>query len=95
MPSLGASRARSSRFWARRTETFRPSTVTMKRVMVASVDVLPGPPVSEAEKALVGEPSPAPPVSEAEKALVGEPSAAPPVSEAEKALVGEPGPPGG
>ena len=60
---------------------------------VASVDVLPGPPVSEAEKALVGEPSPAPPVSEAEKALVGEPSPAPPVSEAEKALVGEPGPP--
>ena len=40
---------------------------------VASVDVLPGPPVSEAEKALVGEASPAPPISEAEKALVGEP----------------------
>ena len=59
----------------------------------ASVDVLPGPPVSEAEKALVGEPSPAPPVSEAEKALVGEASPAPPISEAEKALVGEPGPP--
>ena len=47
---------------------------------VASVDVLPGPPVSEAEKALVGEPSPAPPVSEAEKALVGEPG--PPEDEA-------------
>ena len=59
----------------------------------ASVDVLPGPPVSEAEKALVGEPSPAPPVSEAERALVGEASPAPPISEAEKALVGEPGPP--
>ena len=59
---------------------------------VASVDVLPGPPVSEAEKALVGEPSPAPPVSEAEKALIGEASPAPPVSEAEKALVGEASP---
>ena len=57
---------------------------------MASVDVLPGPPVSDAEKALVGE---APPVSDAEKALVGEAPPAPPVSGAEKALVGEPGPP--
>ena len=42
------------------------------------VDVLPEPPVSEAERALVGEASPEPPVSEAEKALVGEPSPRPP-----------------
>ena len=42
------------------------------------VDVLPEPPVSEAERALVGEASPEPPVSEAEKGLVGEPSPRPP-----------------
>ena len=36
---------------------------------VASVDVLPGPPVSEAEKALVGEASPGPPEDEAPAAL--------------------------
>ena len=60
---------------------------------VASVDVLPEPPVSEAERALVGEASPEPPVSEAERALVGEASTEPPVSEAERALVGEPGAP--
>ena len=42
------------------------------------VDVLPEPPVSEAERALVGEASPEPPVSEDEKALVGEPSPRPP-----------------
>ena len=53
---------------------------------VASVDVLPGPPVSEAERALVGEVSPAPPVSEAEKALVGEASPAPPEDEAPAAF---------
>ena len=56
------------------------------------VDVLPEPPVSEAERALVGEASPEPPVSEAERAFVGEASPEPPVSEAEKALVGEPSP---
>ena len=57
---------------------------------VASVDVLPGLPISEAEKAFVGEPSAEPPISEAEKAFVGEPPAEPPISEAERALVGEP-----
>ncbi len=36
---------------------------------VASVDVLPGPPVSEAEKAFVGEPSPEPPEDEAPMAF--------------------------
>ena len=53
---------------------------------VVSVDVLPGPPVSEAEKALVGEASPGPPVSEAEKALVGEASPGPPEDEATTAF---------
>ena len=62
---------------------------------VASVDLLPGPPVSDAEKAFVGEASPEAPVSDAEKALVGEASPEAPVSDAERALVGEasPGPP--
>ena len=53
------------------------------------VDVLPEPPVSEAERAFVGEAPPEPPVSEAERALVGEAPPEPPVSEAEKAFVGE------
>ena len=59
---------------------------------VASVDVLPGPPVSDAEKAFVGEASPEAPVSDAEKALVGEASPEAPVSDAERALVGEASP---
>ncbi len=53
---------------------------------VASVDVLPGLPISEAERALVGEESPGPPISEAERALVGEPSAEPPEDEAPTAF---------
>ena len=59
---------------------------------VASVDLLPGPPVSDAEKAFVGEASPEAPVSDAEKAFVGEASPEAPVSDAEKALVGEASP---
>ena len=59
---------------------------------VASVDVLPGPPVSEAERALVGEASLEAPISDAERALVGEASPEAPVSDAEKALVGEASP---